>query len=357
MAALNPQLAPRTTGLGGIDVKQAWNDSKKTPIQQIDDYCRDIFSESASARQRIVAGERVVAATLIASMAVVATGGFVIALPLAFVPFLMPLVGAVAGVVVDELNDFLASINIHRSGICDHPELQPKTMDDGTWLHYPGRKYNGKLYGAVPGNPLRGWGALGLDTVTPSLDDYPQIKSLDIEFDVNRRVLKIPSATPGSFLEAWYVVYATIKECNYLQQCSALSSEDADKQEEAAFLTFATLWSRSHSSSSTTTYPAAAAPGDDKTLVKHAAVTINTGKVLPPVSTTVRLPGGAIGATSSASSTSTLTTAAKVAGGTALATAAGIGIYAFVKKQAYSYVAKKLWKNTGGKVVDKIRGR
>lgn len=327
----------------GVDVKKAWDESKKTPIQQIDDYTRELFAENSTAHQRIEAGERIVAATLITSMAVVATGGFVIALPLAFVPFLMPLVGAVAGVVVDELNDFLGTIGLHRSGICDHPELQPKTMDDGTWIHYPDRKYNGRYYAAVPGNPLEGWGTLKLDTVTPSLADYPQIQSLDVDFDINRRVLKIPSAARGSFFESWYLVYATIKEINYLQPCSALSSEDADKQEEAAFLSFVALWNRAKASSSTMTIAAAAAPGDDRTLVKHAAVTIHTGATLAP-SPSHRLPPMTSTAGGGGASSPPLSTGAKVAIAAGAIAAVGLGATAVVAVKTHTPIVE-VWKH------------
>ena len=50
-----------------------------------------------------------------------------------------------------------------------------------------------------------------------------------------------------------------------------------------------------------------------------------------------------------------MSTGAKIAVGTAVVvggTAAGIGIYALIKHQAYSTVAKALWRNTGGRVVD-----
>lgn len=275
-----------------MDLKKVWDDYKKTPVEQVDDYTRDIFSEDATAKQRIFAGERVVAATLITSIAVVATGGFVVALPLAFEPFLAPLVGAVAGVAIDEINDLLGDFGLHRSNICDHPELQPKTMNDGTWLHYPGRKYNGRYYQAVPGDPLQGWGGLGLQTVTPYLGDYPQIQGLNVNFDLNRRVLQIPNVDVGyhyvadkavrDFLNAWYVVYAVIKENNFLQPCSALSSEEADKQEEAALLSFETLWNRVHDRGAPFTFPGGVGAGDDLTLSRHSrAIVVNTGAVQP----------------------------------------------------------------------------
>lgn len=48
---------------------------------------------------------------------------------------------------------------------------------------------------------------------------------------------------------------------------------------------------------------------------------------------------------------STAGTVAKVAGGTAVAALIGTGIYAYVKKEAYSAVWKRIWNRTGGKVL------
>jgi hypothetical protein len=53
-----------------------------------------------------------------------------------------------------------------------------------------------------------------------------------------------------------------------------------------------------------------------------------------------------------------MSTAAKFAVGAAVVagtTAAGIGVYALVKHQSYSFVAKQLWKQTGGRAVDETK--
>lgn len=322
-------------------VTWAWNQTKKTPVGQIDDQLKRWFTSDPSTWT--TGTEKVAVSTIISSLAVLAGSGF----PLILVPFLMPIVAAIADVAVDKIGDFLG---LARGTYCDHPEWRTQHMDDPLWIHYPGRigapakgnegYSNGFLYGAVE-HP--GWGRLGLKSVTPDVRDYPWIQSLatGIGPDLpSLAVLKIPAAQPGSFEDFWYRVYSKVKETNALQDCIRMSPGDADKQDEAALIAFVSVWNANHDSGvHDTVFPGNAAPGDDLLLAKHdAPITIRRG-AFRASGVTARLPNGGL-----ASSQSGLSTGAKVAIAAPVVAAAGVGIYAFLARIAYREAVDRVYK-------------
>jgi hypothetical protein len=146
--------------------------------------------------------------------------------------------------------------------------------------------------------------------------------------------------------------------------------------------TLAALWNSAHAPGATYTFqPVAIDPGHDWYDPPHPTylawclsggpsgynmqssfgagpLTINTGDILPPAKVT--LPGLRGITTYNQGQAPGMSTGAKVAiGALALggAAAGGVGIWAWLTHQAYRKAWGKIWDETGGKVVDKVRGK
>lgn len=294
-------------------VKDAWDESQKYPPAQIHDLLARWFTSDPSTW--VAGAEKVALSTSLSTILVVSGLEYGIG---AVAPFLAPIVGAVAEITVEAINNFLGSLFGSDSTYCEHPEWRTKAMDDPLWIHYPRRmglpaqgntdysvngvpcaKYAhngdpnpagtqpptclGYLYGGVE-HP--GWGKLGLKALTPDDRDYPWIGNLETSLRINFPalvVLEIPPAARGSFESFWYPLYAKLKEINALQDCMRLSSADADRQDEIFLTQFvANVWNPTHApSSNDTVFAAGAAAGDDLLLAPHAGVVhINRGPLL-----------------------------------------------------------------------------
>jgi len=121
------------------------------------------------------------------------------------------------------------------------------------------------------------------------------------------------------------------------------------------------IWNRSHSNSSTYTFP-----GYYRTGLESLAKAINDagGFDVAPTNGTIQInigpekvtllpfmTGGTKTTTTTTTSTTTTSTATKVATGTAVVAgtaAAGVGVYAWLTKQAYGAAWGALWKKSGG---------
>ncbi len=293
----------------GKTVADAWDESQKLPPAQIKDMLNRWFTSDPSSWP--VGAEKVAVATAISAIGVLAGAG----LPLIFMPWLAPVIGALAEVTVDEINNFLSNFGLGSDTYCDHPEWRTQGMDDPLWIHYPGTvgvpaKGNQFVFlGDVPGPPYhyggvrhQGWGRLGRAALTPDIRDYPWLANLEssLRIDFGKLVvLDLPDAAPGSFFDYWYRLYKRVKETNALQPCIFLTPGDADKQEEAILTSFvAYVWNPAHEETGRDlVFAGGANAGDDALLAPHAnAIHINTGRARVIQNVAAGTYGGALGA-------------------------------------------------------------